>query len=734
MDVIQLIFTVIRQGYRIAALALVLLVFQANGQETVYTPMHDIQVTLDGQSLAFPLTGGLEAPQFAAFHLNADPLADLLIFDRIGGKLLPFLAIQSEGSVHYSYAPEYEAAFPKIHQLLQLRDLNCDGLDDIITTRTFGPVAAEVVLTAYLQESPLTFSDRIDFHLMDNPADSLIRIHAFDIPSLADINGDERIDLLYIPIGGTQIQYYENISPPDDCETMAFTLADDCWGKAVYTLNANFELQACDSEPSPVTGSSGCAGSVMLNQDIDYDGDQDLYFSGLNDEIILQLSNGGDNHYANLVSQQDSWLYDGQPLLKFPAPFFLDLYHDGQPDLIVATNGIGGLGNSPDGHLLYHFVKPGPSEPWQMQDDKAWLKDMIDLGFRSSPAVWDVNLDGLPDLLIAYNQPHPTFSHAASIAYFTNVGTPEAPAFELTDTDFAGLSEYIYKSMHPTFSDLNADGLPELIIGLENGKVEVFTNIAEGTDAYVRPSDQLFGDFVFNGFARPQAVDLSMDGKPDLIVGTKNGTISYLENTGSTTQPAFNLITDTLAGIYPNAYFQECSVFAAEHDENTFDLYYAQRNGTTALYRGNVSSGFNLINASIDAIDVGERATLCLADLNNDNAREIIFGNMRGGVEIFSPEQVSATHAVSSRQESIFLFPNPCSGPNFTVQTPLLEHKAMLVLFNTAGQTVARFPLQKGIQSHLIEATILRDGLYFYQIRIEEEVLGGKFIMSRSKN
>ena len=723
------LFSSINRSYLVLGIAAMLNLFQGYSQETIYTPMYNIPVTIEEQGLSYPLTGGLEAPQFAHFHLNEDEVPDLLIFDRIGGKLLPFLANQGEGAIQYDYAPEYEADFPKIHQLLLVKDLNCDGLNDIITTRTFGISAAEVVLTAYFQESLLSFSERIDFHLMDNATDSLIRIHAFDIPSLADINGDDRIDLLYIPIGGTQIQYYENISPPDDCETMAFTLADDCWGKAVYTLNANFELQACDSEPSPIAGRSGCAGSVMLNQDIDYDGDQDLYFSGLNDENIIQLTNGGDHNYANLIFQETIWLYDGEPLLKFPAPFFLDLHHDGQEDLIVATNGIGGLGNSPDGHLLYHFVKPGPSVPWQIQEDNAWLKDMIDLGFRSSPAVWDVNLDGLPDLLIAYNQPHPTFSHISSIALFTNIGTPEVPAFELTNTDFAGLSEYLYKSIHPTFGDLNADGLPELILGLENGKVEVFTNTVEGTDHYIRPSDQVFGEFVFNGFARPQLVDLSKDGKPDLIVGTKNGTISYLENIGSAEQPSFESITDTLAGIYSNAYFQECSVFATENDEGSFDLYYAQRNGSIALYRGDLTNGFELEEALIDAIDVGERATLCLSDLNNDNLQEMVLGNMRGGIEIFSSELISTTSSIAPVPESIHIFPNPCPNPQFTVQTSPLESEAILILYNTAGQAVSHFNLQEGSQIHTFEVSQLKSGVYFYQVRIGEEILAGKFIL-----
>lgn len=681
-------------------------------QELSYHAAPDILFTIDGTQLAYPLTGGLEAPQFAHFDLNEDDIPDLLLFDRVGGKIIPFEAIMTNSTIDYQHAPEYEAYFPSMYQLFQVADLNCDGKEDLISTVQYSFSAAQVYMVAHFQEEHLVFGDAQPFNLIGNPIDSLIRTHAFDIPALKDINGDGDIDLLYIPLGGTQIEYYENVG---DCDALSFQLMEECWGNAVYTLTADFELQGCGPQFTPM--GTGCAGSVMLAKDYDLDGDMDLYFSGLYDREVLQLNNGGDAFAADLVSQDINWVNEGNPMLVFPAPFFLDLYHDNQTDLVIATNGIGGLGNSQDSDLLYHFKEEEQqSNNWSMQANDFLLTEMIDLGFRSSPAVWDVNKDGLLDILIGYNRPHPTFSHTARIAYFENTGTSTLPAFTIVDDDFAGLSAYNFKSIHPVFGDINADGIPELIIGQENGYLETFTNTSPGTDSYMALSPDPLHGIYLNGFAKPQLVDLSGDGLVDVVVGTRNGTISYIENIGTSTDPMFNLVTDTLAGIYQDTYFQECSSFLIATEEGNFDLYYGQRDGTIAKYHGNLQEGFTPQEEQLSTIDVGERLALTFADINADGLPEILAGNMRGGLEIFSPEIVISSSQEVTPALTVSVFPNPNAGELLNIVFSEPVSSPVFELYNVVGQLVFR-KAEDGL-FHQMDVHIERldRGLYFYSV------------------
>jgi len=69
----------------------------------------DVRVSEGEEAFTFPFVGGLLAPQFSNIDFNFDGLDDLLVFDRAGGVIMPFI-LQVDGS--YSYAPQYISAFP----------------------------------------------------------------------------------------------------------------------------------------------------------------------------------------------------------------------------------------------------------------------------------------------------------------------------------------------------------------------------------------------------------------------------------------------------------------------------------------------------------------------------------------------------------------------------------------------------------------------------------------------
>ncbi|NBC08874.1 MAG: hypothetical protein GVY26_16910, partial [Bacteroidetes bacterium] len=485
------------------------LVFASYAQPQQFEPIPFEAFAEDETRLVHAFTGGMEAPQFRPFLLNADGFEDLLVFDRVGAKFLPFLAEpQGGGGIAYRYAPALEANLPTdLNQLLLVTDLNCDGWADIVSTRE-ETSTADVSLQAYLREPgfPLQFSAALPLQRVTQDGQTTaLHIHAYDVPVLKDLNGDERSDLLYIPIGGTHLQYYQQVG---DCGALTFELADSCWGNASYTVEADFELQACN----PGLRAQGCAGSVMYCRDYDSDGDQDLLFSGLYDEHILQLENAGSLSAANLVSQDISWINEGMGLTRFPSPFFVP-YSDAQAeDLVIATNLITGQGYSSFNDRVLRFTLSSESDSWTLAEDQFLLDQMIDLGFRSNIALQDVNGDGLADLLIGYNDRHPIFSYTASIALFINTGTAQQPAFTLQTADWMGLSVYNFKSIAPAFGDFNGDGQEDLVVGLDNGDLRLFYR--QG-DAYLLADGQALHELSLNGLARPTVIDYDRDDRED---------------------------------------------------------------------------------------------------------------------------------------------------------------------------------------------------------------------------
>jgi len=69
---------------------------------------HEQNITVsvsDRQFFLSPWCGGLNAIRVSEFDLNHDDIMDLLIFDKHGNKLLPFLNLGINDSISYQYAP-----------------------------------------------------------------------------------------------------------------------------------------------------------------------------------------------------------------------------------------------------------------------------------------------------------------------------------------------------------------------------------------------------------------------------------------------------------------------------------------------------------------------------------------------------------------------------------------------------------------------------------------------------
>ncbi len=81
----------------------------------------------------YPWAGGMNSCQFGEMDLNMDGKKDLVVFDRMGNRLMTFLNQGSPGNISYTWAPEYQAYFPEISDWIILKDYNGDGKEDIFT-------------------------------------------------------------------------------------------------------------------------------------------------------------------------------------------------------------------------------------------------------------------------------------------------------------------------------------------------------------------------------------------------------------------------------------------------------------------------------------------------------------------------------------------------------------------------------------------------------------------------
>ena len=89
---------------------------------------------------------------------------------------------------------------------------------------------------------------------------------------------------------------------------------------------------------------------------------------------------------------------------------------------------------------------------------------MIDIGTGANPAFADVNADGLMDMVVGNSTFFlPGGNKDSRLFLYENIGSLNAPKYQLVDDDYLELSQYnstsSYFNFSPTFGDLDHDNI-----------------------------------------------------------------------------------------------------------------------------------------------------------------------------------------------------------------------------------------------------------------------------------
>jgi len=260
--------------------------------------------------------------------------------------------------------------------------------------------------------------------------------------------------------------------------------------------------------------------------------------------------------------------------------------------------------------------------------------DGLSVGSFSAPVFVDIDGDGDSDLLVAT---------VSGLTYFENTGSATAPAYQAisqTASPISGLD--VGASAKLAFADIDGDNDFDAVVGGSSGTLAYYENVGDAntpTFALQSGTANPFSAVNVGSSSTPTFADIDGDGDLDAVVGSAEGTLSYFENTGSTTAPTYVERTgsanpfDTVgAGIYITA-----PTFADIDSDGDLDLVLGT--GFSGLqYYENVGSAANPVYSlqtgtanPFNAIVVGEAAFPAVADVDGDTDIDVVVGGVNAG-------------------------------------------------------------------------------------------------------
>ncbi|MCK5907687.1 MAG: VCBS repeat-containing protein, partial [Flavobacteriales bacterium] len=407
----------------------------------------------------------------------------------------------------------------------------------------------------------------------------------------------------------------------------------------------------------------------------------------------------------------------------FPGFSMIDIDLDGRLDLIASP----AIKGSQNVESVWRYKNTSTNNvPNFVRDSKSFLQDeMIDVGEGANPHLYDIDGDGLLDLLIGnYGYYKVGGGYKSNISFYKNTGTSSTPKFEFIEENFGDFEQYDkWINIYPAFGDLNDDGIADVIIGENTGFIHYFIG-REINKFDIKYFEYLDVD-VGNG-AMPNLVDVDEDGLLDLIIGNKKGNLHFYKNIGTKQEPNFELISKKWGNIDLSHLSTQGGWLSSDiiiHPKLGKLLILGTQTGVTFAYKNITTVAeetFELVSKNYFNHDEGERTTIAVGDINGDSYPDFVIGNMSGGLRL----ALDATHVINHKNKLV-IYPNPVVNDNYIYlkyKTNLRE--LTLDVFDTSGRKMS-----VKILANKIDISALNRGIYILREKIEGKFVSSKFIV-----
>lgn len=261
--------------------------------------------------------------------------------------------------------------------------------------------------------------------------------------------------------------------------------------------------------------------------------------SGLFEPTLSLYENIGSQSAPAFRLVEADWLnISNLGIGQFAYPTFADMDNDGDSDMMVGES-------SGEVHYFENTAPTNENALFTLIGKVMTNGEPLDIGQSSTPTLFDLNDDGLMDLVIGERN--------GNLNYYENTGTANNFSFELVSDMLGGITGiddgFFVGNTNVTFFMSN-DAL-HLAIGMESGRIQTYTNI----------TGNLSGDFdLVDGAAfgidegkrcKPLVVDIDNDDQLDIFCGSVGGGLTLYS--GDITIGLGNApSTNNLVRVFPN--------------------------------------------------------------------------------------------------------------------------------------------------------------------------------------
>ncbi len=669
--------------------------------------------------------GGYQNPNFVSIDLNNDGLLDMLIMERSPYKLESYIARNTTGphGALFDYEPKYAEEIVRLNGYMLVRDMNCDGVEDLIDRGMGGVRIHYGYYDGGLQWKVRSMHEPKFYNPTTGFSNLMYVAPNGDIPLLSDIDQDGDIDVLAFDVFMPGIVFYKNVQVEFNlnCKRDSFQVSSWCYGNLSRTDSFWYNNYLCKTDGIGKTEHSTLV--CMQNLDMNNDGKLDILSGSSLSSSINLIYNTGTNLFPHYGNQDTLWGPSSQPffLNTYMCPFMVDYDKDGKRDMIIGPNDLSGINRK----QVYSMQNTGNQQ--FSYDTSSFISRLgMDEGVRSRPVFSDYDGDGDLDLFVAVDSSSSRYgSEPSHIVYYENKGNDSMPNYERIDPDFLGLSSFGFHSLHIAFGDLDNDTVSDVLVGHSDGMAYAINKASSNqTIPNYTPVDTVFAALDYARinnptrpfkYITPLLFDVDKDGKEDIICGEKYGNLLYFHNSGTAGAMSFDYKIYFLGNIdvsgdqdplySPFSSWEGYSVpwISAVDGSDSLYLHVGNMDGQIISYQMDTDAYaiFPLWDTLLHAGYAGVNFSApSMGKIHGDSSVVMALGNQYGGLyfmehPIATTDSTDGLWITSRHPNTIRVYPNPNDG-KFRIRWPKNPRIPVhLEIYSSLGEKLAHQVLRQ---------------------------------------